>query len=228
MKLYTPTKILTALLSIIVFLGLVNFALVLIRASMGGETFPLFYTLYLDAEGNVPTWFATLLLAAAAGLLWVIADLTNGILSHWRLLSLIFFGLSLDEAIALHDRLSVVLSPLNDTFRFGSLNPFYNAWTMAALPLVALLAILFARFLLRLPPRVRNLTLLAGFLYVLGAVGGEIVGGMVGSISRWNIRYGFVGLVEETLEFLGVSLFIYAILLHLQSLLEGASAELQG
>ena len=219
MKRHAPAGVLRALLTSIVFFGLINVVLVVARGRMGGETFPLFYAFYLDAENTVPSRFSTLLLAAAS-LLWMIADLlSEHLFSLWRLLSLLFFGLSLDEAAAIHERLNV-LSNLGGTL--GAQGIFYNAWVLAVFPPLAVLAILYARFLLRLPTQVRTLFLFSGFLYVGGAVGMEMVGSLAGSLSGWNVLYGLLAVGEELLELLGISLFIYTLLVYLQPLLQGA------
>jgi hypothetical protein len=75
----------------------------------------------------------------------------------------------------------------------------------------------YARFLLHLPPRTRTLFLVAGGLYVGGALGMEMVAGVLAGIPGWgtegNLRYAVP--VEELCEMLGVVMFIHVLLSYL-------------
>ena len=63
------------------------------------------------------------------------------------------------------------------------------------------------------------LFIIAGCLYVSGALGMEMVGGnyrdMVGEV---DLNYGLITSFEETLEMAGIILFIYGLLDYLRSL----------
>jgi hypothetical protein len=97
------------------------------------------------------------------------------------------------------------------------------AWVLPALVLLPALAAVFAGFLRRLEPRRRGQFLLAGALYVAGAVGMEVVGGKVyfANGDEASALYAVCFHLEETLELLGVSLFIAALVEHLAVLLGG-------
>ena len=77
--------------------------------------------------------------------------------------------------------------------------------------------LLFLRFLRQLPPRIGKLFVLAGTLYVTGALGMEIVGGFIVRDPH-NLTRVFVNLVEEVLEMAGVVVLIRALLLYLEDL----------
>ena len=218
MFLYTPARALKTLVALTAFLGFVNLVLIAIQDSTGGEMLPYSYVLRLNGENTLPSWFSTLLLAAAASLLWLISVLSSAYpVLHWRFLSFLFFGLSLDEAVSIHERFNT-LSRLGGPL--GSPGIFYYSWVLVAFPLLGILALLYGRFLLHLPARTRTLFLLSAFLYVGGAVGMEMVGGLTILSDGWNVRYELATVVEEMLELFGVSLFIYALLLYLYPLLQ--------
>jgi hypothetical protein len=76
----------------------------------------------------------------------------------------------------------------------------------------------YLRFLRNLPARMRTLLLLAGGLYVGGALGFEILSGMHAvKHGQENAVFAILVTIEETLEMLGVAVFIYALLCQLES-----------
>jgi hypothetical protein len=128
-------------------------------------------------------------------------------------LSLIFAYLSLDEISDLHGLWRQFTLP--DSYRLpGTTDPNY-AWVVPGLVLVVALAIAFRRFVLELPARTRRLVVLAGAIYIGGAIGAELVGGLIVNATWNNTAFLIVSALEEVGEMLGIALFIYALLLHL-------------
>jgi hypothetical protein len=183
----------------------------------------------LGAEMNVPSWYSSSQLLIAAGLLAVIAlgarhaapgsssrrngGEPDGGSLPWVALSLIFVYLSLDEISDLHGLWRQFTLP--DSYRLpGTTDPNY-AWVVPGLVLVVALAIAFRRFVLELPARTRRLIVLAGAIYIGGAIGAELVGGLIVNATWNNTAFLIVSALEEVGEMLGIALFIYALLLHL-------------
>lgn len=170
----------------------------------------------LDGEGTLGAYVSALMLLAAAALLAVItvAERRDGRprWPYWALLGLGFLWMSVDEAIALHELLN---RPLREILGRPA---FAAAWTVAG-GLIAAVAALVAMPLLRsLDPRRARLFLLAGGIYVGGAVGIEYLGGMLiegGLRDSWIWSVELV--VEEGAEMGGVALFLYALLDHLRA-----------
>ncbi len=166
----------------------------------------------VNAEKTIPTWYATILLFVSAVLLaWITAvtrQTPDPHARYWAGLSLIFLYLSIDEGAAIHELFSI---PLETTFNTSGYLTF--AWLIVFVPLLAVFALLYLRFLLRLPPRIRNLFIVAGLFYVGGAVVVEAM-----SANRYALDGGVtfpylaIATVEELLEMWGVVLFIYALL----------------
>jgi hypothetical protein len=167
---------------------------------------------WLDGEGNIPAWYSASLLLFCSMLLAVIAvaqrQHRRGHVVHWLILSLIFLFLSLDETAQLHE---LSISPLRD--RFGATGFLYYAWIVPAGICVALFVVAYLRFLGNLPARTRGLFLVAGAVFVGGAIGVEAVSGMQASLQgEQNLTYHLIITLEELLEMAGVTIFIYALL----------------
>lgn len=166
----------------------------------------------VNAEGSMPTWYSSLLLFFSAVLLAYIATVKQRSQEHYRYhwmgLAIIFCYLSLDEAAAIHEILSDPLQTLFNTSGYLSFG-----WLIVFVPLVIIFAVIYLRFLFHLPLRVRNLVIVAGSLYVGGAVIVEAI-----SANRWSLDGGVsfpylaIATVEEMFEMLGVIVFIFALL----------------
>lgn len=201
-------------------------ALVLVLASIAGQLskyllghdqvkglVPLFY---LDKERNVPTYFSVLLLLFAALLLAVIALVVGKqrapYVSKWGILSLTFLFLAFDEAFQVHERLIV---PFRGLLGGSDLGIFYYAWVVPGIAFVAVLGVFFSRFVLALPAATRFRFVLAGALYVGGALGVEFVGGWYAEThSTQTFAYSMIATTEESLEMAGLIVFIWALLQH--------------
>lgn len=168
----------------------------------------------VNLEASIPTWYATVLLFVSAALLALIAAVKQKnqevYARHWMGLSIIFWYLSVDEGAAIHEMIG---DPLE-----AALNPtgyLTFAWLIVFVPLVIIFALLYLRFLFHLPSRIRNYVILAGILYVGGAVVVEAM-----SANRWyldgGVSYPYLvtATVEELCEMLGIVVFIFALLLY--------------
>ncbi len=153
----------------------------------------------LDEEESIGTWFSSGMLLFASLLLLFrartvrLAGEPGG--SGWLVLGLGFCFLSLDEVVALHELLNSLLG--DDT-----------PWTAVAIPFVAVLGLCFVPFLRRLDKATAIRFLVAGAVYVGGAVGVEhFTDDAVNSL-----HYNMWTALEEGVEMFGVILFIHALL----------------
>ncbi len=176
----------------------------------------LFKFLHLDVENNLPTFFATLLLLLAAGLLATIARLERRRRAvgawNWTVLAVGFLVMSADEAISLHERLNEPIRRLlsGTGGRHGWL---YFAWTIPGLAVVTAVGLVFLRFLFRLPGRISRAFVLGGTLYVSGIIGMELICGRYAELNGvFNLTYSLLATVEESLEMAGVIVFVRALI----------------
>ncbi|ACY15567.1 hypothetical protein [Haliangium ochraceum] len=176
---------------------------------LGGVDSSLVPMLSLSYEANLPTWYASLLLFACA--LALAANAAGAkrsgaaLAGRWRLLSALFLYISLDEAVGIHEHLGVL--------ELGGV--LYFSWVVPAAAAVLLLALIYLPFLARLPPATRRGFVLAGALYVGGALGMELpLGWWTERAGNDNLTYALIDFVEEALELTGATLFLFANLRH--------------
>lgn len=214
--------------SIVRLLGTIAFILVL--ASIGGQLI-LFFTGHkhwlinlfnLEFEQNIPTWFSVFILLFAAGLLAVITALKRNQkdphVLYWAILSFGFLFMAIDEAVSIHEKLLLPSAQL--LYLLGATPGHYGffafAWVVPAIAIVIVLALFFLRFLFGLPPKTRFRFLVAGTIYIGGAIGMEMIGGRyVESHGDATLTYIMMSTVEESMEMAGVIYFIWALLLYI-------------
>jgi hypothetical protein len=172
---------------------------------------------YLDEEGNFPALYSALALAIAALLLLTISKLEKNIQADyyrsWQMLSGIFLYLSVDELLGVHEY-------LNALRRAGLNGVFFYAWVIPAALIVIVLLAIFYRFLMQLHPKMRNRILLSGAIFITGALGFEMLGSgldeRLGEPAIFtNLSYQIFMTLEESLEMLGIVMFIYTLLSYL-------------
>jgi hypothetical protein len=126
---------------------------------------------------------------------------------HWFGLSLIFLFLSIDEMLSFHERLIPVLRPAFDGYRF-----LYYGWVAPYAVAVIVFVVAYLRFLIRLPRNTAMLFVLAGSVYVGGAIGFEIIGGLqAAQHGTLNVPYVITQSIEEIMEMSGILVFLYAL-----------------
>ncbi len=120
-------------------------------------------------------------------------------------------GLSIDEAVSVHERLGSALRDLLDTS-----GVLYYVWVVPAVLFAAVVALVELRWLRALPVRTRTLVLLGGVIFVAGAAGLEVLAG-AGDEAHGTETLTSVTLsaVEELAEMAGLTVFVVALLDHL-------------
>lgn len=130
---------------------------------------------------------------------------------YWWGLAAIFLFLSLDEALALHERIVAPTQML-----LGVSADRYFVWLLPYALVMLVIAIPYARFVLWLPVRTRRRFVLAGIVFLSGAVGLEIVGGLFHESSgQESMTFVILESLEDLLEMVGIVIFIYALMCHI-------------
>ncbi len=199
-------------------------ALMLILASLAGQVakfqfgyenlmglVPLFN---VDGERNIPAFFSTLLLVFASLLLAVLFILNKKTPSaaYWAALSLGFLVMTYDEAFSIHENLVV---PIQNLLGEGPLGIFYFAWVIPGITLVLALTPFFVRFWFDLDAKTRLYFFIAAVVYLGGSLGVEMIGGRYVETHQRGLVYCLIVTFEESLEMLGLILFIRGLLGHL-------------
>lgn len=208
--LFDSHKVRRVLLVTILFLTVMHFIGALLEHYYG-RTFGLFL-FDLDRERSIPTIYATVTLLLCATLLTMIAlaERTFSRLHffYWGGLSLVFSFLALDEGAAIHENF---ISPVRDSLNTDGF--LYNAWIIPYGIAFIALGLFYARFLLQLPRKIKFGFIVAGALFVAGAIGFEAIGGYQATTGGTEgLQYGLITMVEETLEMVGIAIFITALL----------------
>ena len=169
-----------------------------------------------NGEANVIAWYSASTLLLCALLLGVITVVRKGAdkpyVAHWAALSLTFLYLSVDEAALLHE---MAVEPLRSRFGFGGL--LYYAWVIPAGLAVLVFVAAFRGFLIHLPRTTAKRFVLAGGIFVSGAIGMESISGLLddwyaqGRIASDRHVIAFET-VEEFMEMAGIVVFVHALL----------------
>lgn len=174
------------------------------------------YRLDLDTEASLPTWLSSgLMLVCALTLLAIgVQARRHGLVKAlpWLLLSAAFFFLSLDESISLHEWLSAAIAA-----RVDNTGIFYFVWAVPALVLCIAGLACFLPFILGFKGTDRALLVGSAVVFLAGAVGVEMLGGMEAEAAGIEtLRYRLLSTLEETLEFSGLLLFLLFLLRRLR------------
>ncbi len=168
----SPKKMCQALTLVVVGLTLASLAGQVYRYSPGHNQFLLGLAnkFNLNGEANFPTWYQSSTLLLSSILLALIAAVKRmagaRYLWHWRILSLIFLYLSVDEAACIHEQANKLGPALHAS------GPFHYVWVIPAAILVSIFVLAYLKFLAHLPLKERWLFVIAGAIYVGGALGG--------------------------------------------------------
>ena len=157
----------------------------------------------LDEEESFGTWFSTILLACSSWLLFAEARRARERNDPWRPwwlgLAIGFLFLSIDEVVGVHEYLNSLMEEGN--------------WTDVGIVVVAVVFVAYLPFLWHHRWRTTILFLLAGALYVGGAVGVERATEWYAEDDLLNtLDYNLWTVVEETMEITGILVFLYVLL----------------
>ena len=205
-------------------------------------------------ERSIPTWFESIQFLLCSILLAVIAvakkQRNDRYSLHWSVLSVILLLLSLDEVASIHEAIGAQSERLLHTttgLTPGGAISFF--WVVPGAVFVIIVLLAYLRFLAHLPRTTRRLFLFAGALFVLGALGLEMLSAQVvsssGGIANWieassggivgresasaipTILKGLQTSVEEMFEMLGLTAFVYALLAYIRSYVEDISVRVR-
>ncbi|MGH1487307.1 MAG: hypothetical protein ACRBCI_13925 [Cellvibrionaceae bacterium] len=203
------------LLGIVAFLLVANIIGIVCKHCLEmGDSVGLIKLFDFDTESNIPTYYSIFALLFSSALLVYIAwvhRLQQQSYLYWAFLALIFLFLAIDERLALHERLILPVEAA-----IGTSGIFYFAWVVPYIVGLSVFVILYLKFLMRLPKKIMVLFVLSGFVFVVGAIGFEMIGGNhAETFGKKTLTYSVLYTFEELLEMLGIVMFIYTLLLYM-------------
>ncbi len=135
----SPKKIVLIFLAVVIFLVVANLFGQYYKDAFAGNEIVLkvIRKFNLDLEkNNVPTWYQSSTLLLSSVLLAIIAlvrrEAKDKDFRYWGILSAIFLYLSLDEAVSIHEQLTM---PLRTAFHLEGI--FYLSWVIPAAAFLA-------------------------------------------------------------------------------------------
>jgi hypothetical protein len=215
---------------------------------LGDEPFTRPLKLFdVGEERSIPTWFESMQFMLCSVLLAVVAvakrQRGERYVLHWGVLSAILLYMSLDEVATIHEtmgaQLQRLLHYLTGFTPGGAISYF---WVVPGALFVLVVALAYLRFLVDLPRATRRQFVFAGALFLLGALGLEMLSAQVasssGAIASWvasasggSIDQASAGAVptilrggqtslEEMFEMLGLTALVYALLVYISTYVE--------
>jgi hypothetical protein len=170
----------------------------------------------LWGENNLPTFYASMSLLFCGLLLYLISlsekKLGGKFAMYWLVMAALFIFLSADEMLQIHDSISEKLRVL------GASGIFFHAWVIPYGIALVGLGIIYLRFLLSLTSETRNLFMMSALCYIGGALGFELLESIEFEKTHdRSLLMEIYVLIEETLEMVGVLIFIQALITELAS-----------
>jgi hypothetical protein len=236
-------KIVRAMVIAVLLIALVSFVARVAMYMWGTEGYLQPLRIFdVGEERSIPTWFESIQFLLCSTLLAVIAvakkQRNDRYSLHWSVLSIIFLLLSLDEVASIHEAIGQqserLLHSTTGLTPGGAIKFF---WVVPGAIFVFIVLLAYLRFLADLPRSTRYSFLFAGALFVLGALGLEMLSAQVSSSSEGianffgsaapKIMIGLQTCVEEMFEMLGLTAFIYALLAYIRSYVEDISVRVR-
>lgn len=152
----------------------------------------------VDEEDSFPTWFSAMLLLLASVSLWVNArtlqSSDSSLVERWYLLSVGFLLLSIDEIAGMHETLNSLID---------------ISWTIPGGIIAGVVGLYFVPFLLKIPRPLAIRFVLAGAVYLGGALGVEVLTDPYLENDELNtLAYNLWTALEESMEIGGVLIFL--------------------
>ncbi|WP_277022354.1 hypothetical protein [Paracoccus hibiscisoli] len=173
----------------------------------------------MNGEGNLPAWFTVLCWFLAGILSYCIAqvDKTPRQRIAWYGVMVFSFFISFDEMTMFHETFgSMMGTNIGRVSGVGDI--FFYKWLIYGVLFAITAGFVFLPFLYRLPQSTSRRIVMACAVFLSGAIGVEFLGAAseAGAIDLVRGKLWLIAIaLEETLEMLGVILFVSALLHHL-------------
>lgn len=211
----TPRLLLRSLLACFGLLLALHLLTLVARFGFGHDYVFGFAPMFnLDAERNISMAYTFMLFVLASSVCILAANIERKSTSRWTFLGIVFLILGIDEFISIHEKFT---GPVRELLSTSGL--FYFAWIIPYFVIVAVLFLILVGWLRDLPKDLRTGMLVSAFIYLSGVFLMEGIGGWYfnGVPERKDLVYYFIVTLEESLEILGLTIFIYFVAKYLAS-----------
>jgi hypothetical protein len=215
-----PRRIAAGMLIVIALLATLHVAQLCVYYYVGDpDVFDFLELIDFDYEANLPSFYSSLAILFCAVLLWIIGVDKKASKSaysyHWLGLAAIFTFLGVDEAISLHEEIGDLVEALA---WFEAAGYLFFAWVVPYGLLLLVFAVAYFKFVFALPPKTRLTFILAGSLFIFGAVGLEIISAREADLhSSETVYYSVLYTLEELCEMIAIVLFSNGLLRYMEA-----------
>lgn len=173
---------------------------------------------YASREDSVWTWYSVLLLAAVSGAFALHALMRRSAgksFVPYVCLAVTAAFMSVDEATLFHEKFAIAARLM------GLSLPFTFNWLIFGIPFALAAGVLLLLVARRIDVQLRRRLIMAGAIFLLGAIGFEMLGGIIVSFSDnltlpgTRLLYQFTAMIEEGLELTGSLVALWATLVAL-------------
>ncbi len=195
---------------------LANFAIYHVVADSTGNFADVLRRFDLGHEPSIPNYYSAVAILIAAGLLGVIGYLDDlkGVkgAKNWYLLAVVCFALSIDEAVQFHEMIDSLIGLF-----VQSSGVLFLPWVVVGAAFAFLVAIRFIPFIASRSKRTLKIFMVAGFVFLVGALGMEMVASLIfaqaGSeeLGVATLSHTISQCCEEFLEMIGIVIFLYGL-----------------
>lgn len=179
----------------------------------------------LDIEQNLPTFYSVLTIEFAALLLFIIylyhKQNNHAFQWAWLGLAIIFAFLGLDESTKIHENVGDIIGAT-----FDATGIFYFPWVLPYGIALIFLSIIYIPWLISLPTSTRIQFIISAIVFLAGAVGMEMLSAIhAEQTSVDSYEYIRAYTIEETLEMLGIVIFIHALIRYICKMMSTVTIE---
>ena len=197
-------------MTVVIALGL--FVYIFTKLTGHGDLLGFLRLLDVRGEQSIPTYVSAINLLLASILIFIIysyekTNRQNGA-GYWLFLFILFLYLSIDESASIHENFGNIYAYL---VRKELVSPILNThrWLPFGVFFLFAVSIILLPFVSKLPTDTRRYFLIAGCVFVTGAVGLEYLAALMREAGIAESRHAarLVQLLEEGFEMYGVAIF---------------------
>jgi hypothetical protein len=215
-----PRRIAAGMLIVIALLAAMHVAQLCVYYYVGDpDVFDFLELIDFDYEANLPSLYSSLAILFCAVLLWLIAvdkkASGEAYRYHWLGLAVIFTFLGVDEAISLHEEIGDLVEAVA---WFEAAGYLFFAWVVPYGMLLVVFAVIYFKFVLSLPRKTMLMFVVAGCLFIFGAVGIEIISAREADLhGSETVYYSVLYTLEELCEMIAIVLFSNGLLRYMEA-----------